>query len=214
MDQDKAMFPCGANLCALVRDDSATGELEIPLPFEGDDVLSLQWTRVEGFFISDEFAHMWGHHLKHTRDGAHYLGRFLYNNRPLLPVAAPPLYKGAEQIHECRFDLDGNDSLGSWLRFEGEDGFNVSSILGMLSHDQARFEPSVERLKLVSRVEQSGRELNMFWEPNGGAKWSLELQDKLELPNGLVRTMVYEAFRFDLFAREMSWDYSYLPTDL
>lgn len=39
MNQDKAMFPCGAHLAALVRDDCVTDTLKIPPPFEGDDVL-------------------------------------------------------------------------------------------------------------------------------------------------------------------------------
>lgn len=214
MDQDKAMFPCGAHLAALVRDDCVTGTLRLPLPFDGDDVLTLEWTRVEGFFISDEFAHKWGHHLKHTRDGAHYLGRFFYNGRPLQPAAELRSDHGPERFHENRFDLDGNDNPGLFLRFDGEEGFNVSSILGMLPHPQAHFELGADRLELVHRVEESGRELKMLWEPNGGAVWALGLRDELELEGGLVSALSYEDFIFDFFAHDMLWTYTYLPTDL
>lgn len=210
-ENDKPMFPCGDNLAKLRTPDCERGEFALPLPFEGENELIVEWEKIEGFEISDDFAYTWGYRLKHTKDGAHYLGRFLYNGEEMQPVTQSS-YDGCEHFYECRFDIHGNDSFGSRQDFDSEEGFNVTLLRRFLPKS-GKFKAQTPSTEITAIRFGNKGDYKLYWENSGGSNWTLKVDDTKELTSEEIQAMSWEKFNFNFFDNTVNWEHSYLPTD-
>lgn len=209
---DLEKFPCGDNLAKLSNPENERGELIIPLPFEGGGELVLRWEKIPNFEVTDtSFLYEWGPRMKGDKKGCHYLGRFFFNGEEMEREAMTE--ETAEDYHECRFDVHGNDSWGSSVNFTGDHGFNCTQIFS--------FVPKAGQFKAVAPVDEiikvqfgSKGSYRLHWESAGGARWNLKADDEKYVEAEEVSATYWVEYQFDFQEGICAARYSYLPTDL
>lgn len=205
---ERAQFPCGKNLSAYVKPDNEKGELNIPLPYEGEDKLVLHWQKVFDFEVDEFFANKWGKRLRETKDDCHYLGTFFLNGEELLPAE-----EKAEYYAECRFDAHGNDSMGSSEAFEGEHGLDVSLLMRYVPKKTRQFKKEAPVTEIESIRFGSKGSYSINWENQGGSLWELTVIDTKLYSDEDMQAQSTLVFRFDLFEKTLSYAHYYQPTD-
>lgn len=209
---DLEKFPSGDNLFKLSKPENERGELIIPLPFEGDDELVLHWEKIPDFEVTDtDFLYEWGPRMKGDKKGNHYLGRFFFNGEELEREAIRE--ETAEDYHECRFDIHGNDAWGSSVNFSGEHGFDCTQVFSFVPK-AGQFNATAPVQEIINiRFGRSGS-YKLYWESQGGARWNLKVDDEKHMAAEEVDANYWVEFQFDFQEGICAARYSYLPTDL
>lgn len=210
---ERARFPCGANLAKHRNEHNERGVLKIPLPFETDDVLTLGWERISEFDNADEeFLYKWGRMLAGDEHGDHYLGQFYYNGEELARSPLPG--HDVERFAETRLDRNGCDEMGSRQRFDGLHGFDVWPLLKHVIKDGkfAVDAPAEFLLDIEFRWRHSAE---VYWSKKKGARWNLDVRFRESSSDKYGQILYVESwtYRFDFDARICNFDYFYSPED-
>jgi len=206
-------FPCGANLAKHRHKDNTRGSLNIPLPFPTEDVLTLEWERIQGFDNYDEdFLYKWGRMLAGDVQRNHYLGQFFYCGEEMQRTPLPR--HSAERFGETRLDKNGSDEMGSRHTFEGEHGFDVWPLLMHLP-EQGHFETTTPSKTLLNLEFGWRHSAKIDWFGKGGARWNLDVRFREGSydQHGEILYVESWTYRFDFHEQICNFDYFYSPED-
>lgn len=209
---ERAQFPNGKNLSKLSSADNERGTLNIPLPFEGDGVLTLHWEKIFGFHIEEDFAEKWGRKFLKPRHDCLFLGHFTYNDEPLVPSGEG--YWGAEHFHECRFDAHGNDYTGTNEDFNGEHGLNVTLLMSFVPKRTGQFKKETPVREIESIRFGSKGSYRINWSSHGGSKWTLSIDDEKLYSSEELLVFTSLSFEFDFYEMTFLYQHNYAPNEL
>lgn len=212
---ERSQFPSGKNLSAYSAPGNERGELLLPMPFETDDILALQWEKILGFPRQDEgWLYTWGeHNAPSTEEGSYMLGSFTLNGQRLehSPFGAA---EHAEVYQESRSDEDGYDYPVTSECFDGEHGFDCTRLFRYVRAD-GRFPQTTSTQFIVTRRSPSDGDYKLYWRAVQSSHWSLHIDMERTVHRKYTETReyIFETFQFDFFEGVCFHTNFYSPVD-
>lgn len=202
MTEHRVLLPASQNLHPHANPDNERGELHIPMPFETEDVLTLQWEKIATFENDDEdFLYAWGKHQKGDKKGTHHLGRFFLNGEEL--ERAPLSRDAAEHFWYARCDNLGCEYDEGSEDFDGEHGFDCTQLMAHVPKKTRQFNAETPIEEILSiRFGHKGS-YRLSWTAKGGSRWNLEVTSDRSTSDrgGALSIYVITAYQFDFFER-------------